>query len=333
MFGIALWACAARQAAWDHSAHLPSPALQAVFASVEPEVLFAEAVDRREAGDLEGSVARLAWLLHEGDESAATLYQIGIAFEGAEDFDQALLVYEDLLRAHDDADVRRDAGFRRAVVLDQLGESRQALHQLKKVRPPSDGFDTHDRATYDLQRGVVLADAGKEARAREALEAALAIAEGRDDLTWMAGRGWAALLDMELRSAAALSLDGSEKRVTERFVTRREHLATATSILVDRLVPLEEPTWLLHALLGLGDASVALHRDLLASTVPRRLTAEQAGIYQELLREQAAGFLADGWRCYDEGAALAGRLHLDNRYARLLRERRDALDLTAATSP
>ncbi|MCP4810409.1 MAG: hypothetical protein GY884_34170, partial [Proteobacteria bacterium] len=172
-----------------------------------------------------------------------------------------------------------------------------------------------------------------EKRARDVLGAALAITDDRDDLSWMAGRGWAALLDMELAAAADLELVGSEKKVTTRFVARRDHLATATTMLVEHLVPLEEPTWLLHALLALGDASVGLHRDLVASTVPRRLSDDQAAIYQQLLHEQAATFLADGWRCYDEGAALAGRLHIDNRYARLLRERRDALDLTAATGP
>ena len=333
MTALLLWACAARAPAWDPSPHLPSAELGAVFASAEAEELFAEAVDRREAGDLEGAMGRLAWLRDQGDDSAATLYQVGVTLEVAEDFEQALTVYDGLLSRHRAEDVRRDAGFRRAVVLDQLGEGRDALQQLKKLRPPSEGFDTHDRATYDLQLGVALADQGKERRAREVLAAGLAIAEDRDDLSWMAGRGWAALIDMELDDAAELELVGSEKKVTERFVTRREHLGAATTILVEQLVPLEEPTWLLHALLALGDASVALHRDLVSSTVPRRLTDEQAAIYQQLLHEQAASFLADGWRCYDEGATLAGRLHIDNRYAQLLRERRDALDLTAATQP
>lgn len=333
MTGLLLWACATRAPAWDPAPHLPSPELGAVFASADTEEIFLQAIDRREAGDLEGAMARLAWMRDRGDDSAEVLYQIGVTWEVAEDFEQALLVYDDLLARHRAEDVRRDAGFRRAVVLDQLGEGKAALKQLKKVRPPSEGFDTHDRATYDLQLGVALADQGRDKRAREVLAPALAITEGREDLTWMAGRGWAALLDMELAAAAELELVGSEKKVTDRFVTRREHLAAATDILVDHLVPLQEPTWLLHALLALGDASVALHRDLVASTVPRRLSDEQAAIYQQLLHQQAASFLADGWRCYDEGASLAGRLHIDNRYARLLRERRDALDLTAATSP
>lgn len=304
--------------------HAPPPALVSTFQAQDASALFEEAVTRRERGDAEGAIQRLVHLRLAGDDSAAVLYQLGVAYEALEDFPTALSAYDLLLTEHRDPGVQRDAGFRRAQVLESLGRHEHALRQLKAIQAPPEGFDFQDRQTYDIQLGAAMLRAGSARRGEKLIEGGLLALEG-SDATYIQAKGWYALASHALARAAELPLDGREKRVQRNVEARGLALLDAETLLTERVIPLEEPEWILAGVLELGDAYAALARDISAAPVPGRLTPEQAAIYEEEIDKQAQVLYRKAWARYDMGLTYAGRLGMSNRYTRLLAERRDGL--------
>ncbi len=304
--------------------HAPPPALASSFLERDPAELFEEAIARREAGDVEGAVQRLVHLRLSGDSSPAILYQLGVSYELAEDFPTALSVYDLLLSSDRDPGVQRDAGFRRAQVLETLGRYDEALRQLKAIVPPPEGFDFRDRQTYDIQLGVAMLRAGSARRGEALIRGGLSALEG-SEATYIRAKGWYALASHTLSEAATLPLDGRERRVQNNVEARGLALLEAEEILSEQVIPLAEPEWILAGVLDLGDAYAALARDIAASPPPPRLSPEQARIYREEIDERAQVLYRKAWARYDMGLTYAGRLGLNNRYTRLLTERRDGL--------
>jgi tetratricopeptide (TPR) repeat protein len=311
---------------FDPEANAPPAALAETFAARDPGAVFDDALERRDQGDLEGATQRLVWLRQAGDTSPAVLYQLGVTYELAEDFEAALSVYDLLLSEVTDPGDRRDTAFRRAQVLESLGRFEDSLRQLKRLETPPEGFDFADRQTYDIQLGVAYLKADKPRRGRDLVEGGVIALSGSEH-TYIQGKGLFALLDYELDATAALPLDGSDRKARKNVERRGLALLDAEQRLSEEIIPLAEPEWILAGCLAIGDAYVALGRDLFAAPTPKKLTAEQAAIYEGAVREKAAVLVRKAWTRYDSGLTYASRLGLDNRYTRTLMERRDNLDL------
>lgn len=319
-------ACAARgpSVEWALADALPPPALAELFAAQPADQLFDEAVARRQDGDIDGAIARLAWLRDHGESSPAVLYQLGVAYELNEQFETAIAVYETLLDEHPGEFVL-DAGFRRGLCLEELGYYEAAYRQFRKI-PDGIAFDRHDRYTLDIAIGIAALRAGHEAKGLQLLETALMAVEGTGEVTWIAAKGWYTLADYSLERSNQISLDVKEKKQVQRLGQRAAYIAEAEERLV-KVIKLEEPEWIMAGLLSLGDAYMDLHADLVGAPHPRNLDDEQVTIYQDAVRQQASVLLTKAWAAYDQGLVVAGRFGVENRYTEQLTAARDAVPI------
>ena len=290
-------------------------------------MVYAEALSRRNQGDTEGAIERLGWLYQQGDTEAATLFHLALAHELEEDFQVALSVYDLLLSEHKDRNVEKNAGFRRALCLMELGANRAAIRQLQRSGR-GEVFDAEDRYTYDLATGVAWIRAGREAKGLPLVENTLAATEGTEMAPWMRAMGWHALAALTLRRAEKLSLSVRPSKAAQNLQLRATMIAEAERYLI-QVVTLSEPDWILAGMLDLGDAYLAVHSDLLAAPAPRGFSEEEKRYYREAMAREARSVLVKAWRSYDQGIELAGRFaRLESKRARELRARRDAINLS-----
>jgi tetratricopeptide (TPR) repeat protein len=329
MFLALLVGCAAHMFAppYDPGLHGPSVALSELYADTPRDEVFQQAIVQRQTGDMEGAILRLVWLELGGDTDPKVLYQLALAYEGAEDHTTALSVYDRLLSRSADVGVQRDAGFRRALCLLELGWHEAAVDQLQSL-PGGNLFDPKDRYTYDLGLGVALLRAGKQDKGIALINTTLEATAGTDLVPWMRSMGWHALAVDALAQAAKKRLDMRlYRRAGKNLTARAALIAEAEQYLVE-MVKLTQPDWIMKGMRDLGDAYVAVHEQLNASPAPRRLNDDADAMYQEIMAERSHMLLGKAWKAYDQGLDIAGRFGMiDTRRAQELRERRDAITL------
>ncbi len=318
-------ACAHRVAPYAPTQHLPSPALGQVFGQQDPTAVFHEALARRDEGDAQGAVDRLVWLREQGDDSPALLYQLGLAYELAGDFETALGVYQLLAQEDEQERYVLDVGFRRAMCLESLGRWDEALRAYRRL-PQTAGFDRHDRLTLDLALGMAELRAGRARQGQQLLERSLAATSSTNEVPWMRAKAWYTLADVELDRAGELGLVGSQRKQVRVLEQRAAAIALAEQYLV-QVVTLEEPEWILAGLLSLGDAYADLRRDMLAVPAPGDLSEEEAAHYRAVLDQRTQVLLRKAYEAYDQGLLVAGKFQIRNEATALLRQRRDSLVL------
>ena len=117
LIAIFLVACGGkwRPQPFNLDAHVPTPALQG-----SETLLFEQAILARQNGDAVGAIARLSSLWKRGSQETRVLYQLGIAFEVAEDFPTAAAIYSQIKAQEEDPFLLRDATFRLALCLWEL---------------------------------------------------------------------------------------------------------------------------------------------------------------------------------------------------------------------
>lgn len=312
-------------ASWSVETSRPDASWNAPFSAVAPAALFDDAVERRIHGDLEGAIARLTWLRLAGDDSPATLYQLGIAYELDERFTEALGVYDLLLTELDDSPLQYDAYFRRGLTHEALGDTRSALRDYRRI-PDHHDWERQDRYTLDLIKGGALLAADREHAGRTLVLSALKATEGTGEVSWARGRGLYALAEHTLGEAGEIPLRGGQGKLAHRVRLRLEAIERADNYMV-HVVRTEEPEWILAGLLVLGDAWLDLHDDLLAAPMPKGLSRWQEDHYRQLLADQIQRFRTRAWSVYDQGLGVAGTYRVENRYTRALRHRRDTIQL------
>lgn len=309
-----------------------SPALVDVSGLSNTEIV-AEAAERRLRGDTDGAIARLNLVIEQQPpppELPDALYQLGLCHERAERFELALEFYERLVTRHPDASASQDGWFRRALCLEYLGRHRQARRALARVAT-TNGLDLHDRLTLDLQRGISLVRSGRTRAGLRLMDAALAAADGSDQVTYLRAKSHVTRARIWLEAAERHDLDLRAGRQAAVLELRASHIAAAEKE-VAAAAYLGEPEWILEGLLLLGDAYASLHRDLLTSRVPKALDAEGALVYREKVEEQARVLIVKAWNHYDTGVAKAGEWRFVGRPLPQLVSARDAIDLTSLDS-
>lgn len=301
----------------------PPPSLGEVFANQDPDVVFREAVDRRMDGDIEGAIERLAWLRAQGDLRPGVLYQLGVAHEFAGDFSTALRAYDTLIAEDLSGEYHDDAGFRRAICLEALGEWEQALAQYKSI--PTRQLSGTDLWTVELARGVAELRVGKRSKGERRIRRALQDSAG-SEITWMQAKALYTLQDARLLERDQSPLDGSPRQQGKHIVERAVQISDAEAILT-QIVYLKEPEWILKGLLSLGDAYLALQQELVVAPPPKDFDEQQRALYQSGLDEKGTILLRKAWEAYDQGLVVAGTYGVDDAVVAELQERRDGLGL------
>lgn len=303
----------------------PPLRLEDVWADLGPEAVLDDAVARRSIGDFDGADARLAWLSGAAPGPEVTYHQ-AVSAELQERFAESLAGYEAVLAGGPDAVRVVDAGFRRALVLEELGRHRDAIKQVKQLQR-SGMWTERDALSLALARGVNELAQGRERRGLRRLDRALMSSEGSDDLKWMRAKARAALTRHLLAEAAGTPMVHG-RRAGRNLQARAGNISAAERQVI-AIANLGEAEYSLAGLELLGDAYLALHDDLVALPPPPELTGEQAAIYEQGIGEKAAVLRRKAWRYYDEGVKLATRTEWQGSISGRLRARRDALDAAA----
>lgn len=308
----------------------PPPAaplsLEEAWAVLPAQDLLHEGIERRLKGDREGSRQRFEALLNRDELPALATYHVAVNDEIEERYFEALQGYEAVIAGWPDDPLVRDARFRRAVVLEDLGMARDAARQVKQLQR-SEEFDQTDGLAMALVRGSAELRAGKGRGARR-IGAALAELEGSDRLAWARARARMALASQQLDQAAKVAVV-NDKRARDRLERRVGHLEAAMEE-VTRIASLGEPEYALNGLLALGDGFMRLYDDILASADPPGLSPEQLTIFREELVQSSDVVRVRAWKLYDEGVTLAARVQWQGKVAEQLRARREA---AAAKAP
>lgn len=300
----------------------PPARLPEVWAAMPPDDLLQAAIDRRALGDLDGARQRLQVLDEGGALPALAGYHLAVCDELEEDYVGALAGYTTLIDRWPDLPLADDARYRRAVVLEDLGEHKQAVAQVRELLRRG-AWDDQDRASLALIRGAAELDAGRHAAGARRVQRELAALEGTQDLSWARARARLALTRALLDQARDVGIV-NDGRARKRLVARVALLDQAMDQVI-AIGRLGEPEAALAGLLALGDAYRALHADLLSAPPPRGLTEEQVAIFRQELDQQVDVLQVKAWRFYDEGVSLATRLQWQGRIAQELKERRAAL--------
>lgn len=300
--------------------------LEQSWSVLPPQELLHQGIERRLLGDRQGSRQRFEALLERDELPALATYHLAVNDEIEERYLEALQGYEAVIAGWPSDPLVKDARFRRAVVLEDLGMAKDAARQVKQLERSED-FDEADRLAMALVRGSAELQAGKR-RGGKRIEQALAALEGQEALSWARARARMALAEEELRQAARVEIV-NDKRARKRLVERVARLEAAMAE-VTQIARLGEPEYALNGLMALGDAFMQLYDDLLASEDPPGLSAEQRRIFREQLVESSDAVRVRAWRLYDEGVVLAARVQWQGQVAQELLERRQA---AAAAAP
>ena len=311
----------AEPAAEVPAAEAAPTSLPDLWRAMDPDALLQEAIEHRSVGDFQGADERFAVLLERGP-SPTVLYHAALSLEFQERYERAIALYELVDAKWPDSPEALDARFRRALCLEDLGRHAESLRAVRALERAGD-WDDHDRLTLEIERGVAEIRGGHARRGVRRVQRALAELEGTDELTWMRARGRLALAAYLFERAGRIPLRGDRRAA--RALKRRAHLLSQGERQVTAIAKLGEPEQVLRGLVLLGDAYLALRDDLLAAPPPRRLDAEQARLYREMVAERARTLERKAWAFYDEGVKLAARTRWQGAVVAELRDRRDAI--------
>lgn len=284
-----------------------------------------EAVSVRRGGDVEAAkrlLVALEPLVTEPDR-AWYLYQRGICEELTWHPDAARTYYDQII-ALGPSEVALDAHFRRALVLEDVGEDDLALAELRYLDQQK-GLSESDDITIQLQRGISELAVGKRVKGIKHVQAALAVTEGSGGQTYMRAKGRYALVRALLEEANDLPLRGSERKVVKNLKGRAERVEAATQQII-AMTQLQEPEWVLASLVCLGDSYALLADDLAGAPVPKKLNAIQLRVYQDELAKKVQNVRTKAFHSYDQGVALATRLAWESPNAQTLIERRKEME-------
>jgi len=315
----------------------PEPAAESVPATVEsvdderPEAwaalpaqeLLDAAIEHRSLGDVAGARARLQSLQARGELPVLVRYHLAVCEEVEERYLEARDGYQALIDAFPDEPLANDARYRLAIVLEDLGEHKQADRVVKALQRGGRSWKERDRLSIALVRGSSELQSGRAGKGIRRIQDALAPLEGTDQITWARARGRLALAQALLDQAAQVEMTNGGQ--AKKALVARVSLLQQAMDQVIAISQLKEPEFALAGLLALGDGYASLHHDLIAAPPPRGLDADQLAIFDQELRQQIDILQVKAWRLYDQGVSLATRMRWQGHVALDLRQRRDAL--------
>lgn len=279
----------------------PEPAPEGASA----EELLEIARDRLAGRDPEGARIVLDQALDRPSPPVDTvLYLRGLSWELDHRPETAIALYDEGLERWPDSPLTPDRRFRKALALDALGTPRPALRTLRDLRKRD--LAPADRRKYDLVEATLLVRKGRTRRGLRRLRRSLAALEP-DELSWFRARARAALVEELDRQAGKKPLDVRQRRQVRRIADRAE-LVDRMETQATAIAELDEPAWVLEAVLHLGSAYEQLGDDLVDHRRPRRLTPDQLAIYEQEIGKRIEVVWVKALRTYELGIDMATRI-------------------------
>jgi tetratricopeptide (TPR) repeat protein len=309
---------------WIPAAHAEAPpALQAVWAEEQPFRLRNQAIFRLESGDYEGAIDRFELLAARGELGAEPEYYLGLCAELQRDFAAAIERYTRVVERWPDSEQAKNARFRRALCLEDLGRHDESVADVETLRAMG-AWSAADHAALDLEIAFNRYEERRSNGNERRLDEAIRLGAEAQANAWLRAKAMAARVDGRLDEADSLKLSGNN-RARKRLEARAD-LMVASERDIETIAHLDEPEFVLQSMTRLGDAYVSLHDAMLAAKPPRRFGPDKRAIYAAEVRERSAVLVEKAWSYYDDGLQCALRVQWEGPETEILRARRDSLD-------
>jgi tetratricopeptide (TPR) repeat protein len=294
------------------------PPAQIPLAEMDDATLFDAGTRAFQAGELEKAALHFDRLWQSFPASAErlpALWNAALADERLGRFSEALERFSRYLADKDEV----DGQFHAALCEYKLGKLDEAARRLEKLaaRP---GLSLQRKGEALIQQGVCRIEGGQRAEGERLLRASLQIFEkeivdeGVDPSLpaqaefWLgeAYRGY--VRDLKLDPVAM-----DEKQLGDALESKAEFLLSAQGHYL-RSIRKGDGEWATAAGFRIGELYEEFHDELVGAPLPRGLTEEQRGLYQEELGKKVRNLISKAIRIYEQTLSTAQRVGAKNSY-------------------
>jgi tetratricopeptide (TPR) repeat protein len=256
----------------------------------------------------------------EHHEEALYLKAFSLEWGGAPE--EALPLFDALIRRWPAGQYSHDSLFRKTETLGKLARYDEALDSLKQHFETDKALSQEDQLKVTLLKGIWMIEQGKaKPGARKVYKALLR--DDTDDVSWYQGQANSALVSVLIAEIEEMPLSGSTKKMRKQLTTQAALMSTAEALL-RRTVALSEPAWILDQLLRIGDGYQILG-DHLRDAPVGSLDAIQLAAYKQELRAQIETVYIKALKHYELGLEHADRVQWSGKSVSALEEAREQL--------
>ncbi len=251
------------------------------------------------------------------DELIALQRSPQIQFEWArnlefqQQYDAAILVYDDLYFLRLAGDFGLNIAYRRALMLSNLGRHSEALKTLRRLRWRR--LSQSDRRAVSLALGAAEIMAGLTQKGIRRVEKTLDELVTPTEWSWLQARARMAICEHMFEKAQSIEVligVDLENRMDERanwILEAEKHIQV--------IIQLQEPEYVLRSIESIADALVTFYDDVASIPPPQDFTLTQRSIFQEemsnqgrILLEKALGYYQQADR-FGDGLSWKGSNH------------------------
>ncbi len=265
--------------------------------------------------------------------SAPAQFNKGLAFEQLGDGDAAIAQYLQLARVADQGRYAIDAAIRAGAVMAELGRFAAAADLFQDLLERSD-LSASDRVEAFARLGYVLYENKRDPEAEEALEEALAVADGLGEGEYLETNYYVAMAHFYLgmiprRQFGEIPLRLPDEQLQQDLDAKAELVLLAHERF-SRAIDVRAPDWATAAGYELGAMQEGFWREIVTAPIPPHLSPRQVEIYNEEVHRHALEFLERALNLYKKTVELAEAYRTSTPYSRAARTRaEDVADLLA----
>jgi tetratricopeptide (TPR) repeat protein len=296
---------------------------------------------------------------------AAVLFQEGLRFQEASEYDQALRYYERLLRDFGDSRYYSAAAFNAGRCYEEKGDCEKAIARYKLILdalPHSKDWvnaafrsagchillerhdqsaalyarllerpdlATADRIDAQVARGEELVATGELIEAEKAFRAALHLYREHERDEYLdpapASRAEFNLAELLTRTFQAAPLRLPEDQLERDLEAKALALLDAQNSYL-RAMRLGDPAWATASGYRIGRLYVDFYNALDNAPVPADLAVEEVNTYHQLLRQRLGVLLRKALKVYELTIQLAERTHVDNQWTAAARQEMTSIE-------
>ena len=200
----------------------------------------------------------------------------------------ALQVYNELYILRLSGDFGLNIAYRRGLMLSNLGDHKQAVRTLRRLRWRR--LSALDRRGVHLALGAAEIQAGQIERGMRRIEKVLSQIEQPNEWSWLQARARMAICDHLLRLASETTLQADDDLKSQ--MDQRANWILEAEKQIQVIIQLQEPEYVMASLEHFADSMVLFFDEVRMLPPPPGFTATQADIFEEEIAQQAS-VLAD----------------------------------------
>ncbi|MBN2527545.1 MAG: tetratricopeptide repeat protein [Deltaproteobacteria bacterium] len=245
-----------------------------------------------------------------------TLYNWGICLDEQGRHEEAVIAYRELLEKFPGSSDVKNTLFRLAASLEELEKWDEMVSSLETLEAHRDLLDPVDQVEIRAKKGAALLAADKPGLARIELEHAIRIFTRDNRVSPTAPDYYYAMAQFKLAELTHAEMRNVSLPVNDQALARAlEHkcqLLLDAQYLYTQVIQTGHPHWSAAAAYSTGALYHHLWKDMLDAPAPNGLSAEEEGVYNEVLRKRIKILLQKAVKQWRRTMTFALRLNLDN---------------------